>query len=220
MEVKMEKIKLNFKMVLDSGKFLLRLMEKNNVPHLMSIKDIPYVVVPEAVKFYPHLKKLIPTPIGDPENPILTANDFNNYLITPALPMTKIVITSNGTHVSSIDLYTGYNSSVLGYFSDLCSKGILYNYVHLKEILPFNFETNSDPELHRYAIYRVDNVVKASTLILTFLYVLSIRLTSGFDSPDFITQYIEALAEKLKPLGNDLVKIVNNLYLLKHFLDV
>jgi hypothetical protein len=71
----------------------------------------------------------------------------------------------------------------------------------------------------------LDNVIKASALILTLIYVLSnlndlkgkIRLTSRVDPPDFMTKYIETLSNKITVMGDNFLEIVENLYLASSF---
>jgi len=115
----MEKFKLNFELVFGAGKSLLFLMEnKKKIPHIVNIKNIPNLVIPDACRFFDYFKKPLLTPLEAPENSILTMDEFNNHRVVPAKEV-KINIVSDGKAITTIDLYAGF-------FSDFVFTGMRF----------------------------------------------------------------------------------------------
>jgi hypothetical protein len=220
----MEEIKLNLWRILGGGEFFLSLMEEQQkIPHVINIKSIPYLIVPEASKFFDYFRKLVPTQIENPEGSVLTIDDFNNYRLV-SVPETRISIFSNGRFITAIDLNViGPRSDIVGTFGNQYVEGIECHYRHLKETLPFDLEDKTNPTTWKFVIYWSDTLIKTSALILTLLYTLfnlndKVKITSNSD-PDTADQYVGALAKRLKLIGKDFVNLVNNLYLLKCLLS-
>jgi uncharacterized protein YqfB (UPF0267 family) len=216
---KMETFRFELHKVLEIGDALLSMMEKRAIPHAINIRNIPYLVIPNAVKFFNYFKKPLLTPIEEPENSVITIDDFNNHMIVPASDI-RINVFSNGRYISSIDLLA--ISQIVGTFGEQYVKGIRYNYNFLRNTLPLDLENSSNSATHKFVIVWSDTLIKTSTLILTFIYTLTnlnekVKIVSNSDPSDVAVKYIEALRDELRNLGDNFFEVIENLYILKLF---
>lgn len=213
--MEMERFTITFDKVFRSGKFILPMMEDKKMPHVVNIRNIPYLIVPDAVKFF-NYKKLIPAPIEAPESSVISIDDFNNHRIVPAQEA-RINIFTNGRYITVIDLYTG--SNIMGSFSEQYIKGIEYNYNSLLDTLPFDlFDLNdeSTQTTGKFVISWSNTLIQTSTLILTLIYTLfnldeRIKITSNSDDPSVAVGYVKALTDKITTIADNFLEAIENL---------
>jgi hypothetical protein len=211
----MERFTITFDKVLRSGKFLLSLMEEKKMPHVVNVRNIPYLIIPDAVKFFDYFKKSIQTPIENPESSIISIDNFNNYRIVP-VQEARINIFTNGRHITVIDLLTAPYSDIMGSFSGDYIKGIEYHYNFLLDTLPFDLNDNSTQTTGKFVILWSNTLIKTSTLILTFIYTLfnldeRIKVTSNSDPSDVAVGYIKLLRDKVTTIADDFLEAIENL---------
>jgi hypothetical protein len=211
----MERFTITFDKVLRSGKFLLPMMEEKKMPHVVNIRNIPYLIVPDAVKFFGHYKKLIPAPIEAPESSVISIDDFNNHRIVPAQEA-RINIFSDGKHITVIDLHANSHSSIMGSFSEQYIKGIEYHYNFLLDTLPFDLNDESTKTTGKFVILWSNTLIQTSTLILTFIYTLfnldeRVKITSNSDPSDSAVGYIKLLIDKITTIADNFLEAIENL---------
>jgi hypothetical protein len=216
----MKNFRFDFSKIIDVAEALFFLTEERVIPHTINIKNIQYVVVPEAFRFLNYVKKSILVPNETPENSIVTVDSLNNYMIVP-VNGARINIFSDGRWINSINLFVSPQADIVETFGKDYTATVRRHYRSLCEILPFDLTNTSNEALRKKVVYWLHAVTPASTTTLTLIYTLlnfdeKIKVTS-YSDPHTATQYIEGLRDRIRSIGNNFFEVIENLYILRFF---
>ncbi len=203
-------MRIEFQTIIKGAETLLSFME-GNIPSVVRIQNLHYIVVPRALRFFDFYKFALKSV---PDSNVITIEDFNTYDIVK-VDKSQMIISSDTKKILNIDLFTAYDGSkLLGSLTDNPGAVISY-YNRLSKFLPYDFN-NKDYVF--WLIKYSHEVIPTSTAILTFLYTLyhleNVKITSYTDGDEKAVEYITRLKEKLGTIGKDFDKAIENLGIL------
>jgi hypothetical protein len=202
----------------------------NSVPvaRYSRIKNIPYIIVPRAAKFFDHFERTVFDSLPKGEDRIVGLSDFGNFEIRKTLNAndTGIAILNIGKGDTAFGVQIGSDmDKVVGRSSTFSlSHDREKKYCYVVENLPFNVEDKSDEKKRREfienAIYVIANSIATLTLIYTFFnFDWKVQKVEGFSGhSEKSVEYISAIVGKFKKLGNDFHEVIKRLIAISYLL--
>jgi len=216
----MENFRFDPQKIVDVAEALFYLTEQQTIPHVINIKNIQHIVVPDAFRFINYPKQSTLVPKETLENSVITADNLNNYMIVP-VDGARINILSNGRWIITIELYTTPRADIVETFDREYTIAIRHHCKSLCEALPFDLTDKSNEALYKKVTYWLYTTTSALSTTLTLIHTLfnfdeKIKVTS-YSDPHTVAQYIENLRNMVRNMGDNFFEVVENLYIFKLF---
>jgi len=215
----MKSFKLDFQNLVGGAVALLPLMEDKNIPSVINIKNLQYLVIPKALLFFDYFTKPIFKSPKISESSIITIEDFNTYDIVK-VEKAHINLFSAVKMILSIDLFVDPSdrSFLVGTLKSHPITEVFPPYRYLTEVLPFDLSNKADNRILNVVSSSLQ-VISFSTALLTFLYTMynldgGIKIISNTDGSGRAVDYIYAVRDRLKVVGGNFIEAVENLRIL------
>jgi hypothetical protein len=224
-EGKMEDLRFEFSKLTTITRVLFSLMEEQNPPYVLKIENAKHIVVPNVFKFYGRLG--IPTPIPiKVENLIITADDFDNYLIIPTSEALVSVRSYKG-QITSVKVYAETRTGLVGNFERDHMDTIKQYYQNINEFLPYTHDVVlGDYQQRKFTYCWLYTVSSALVSIFTLAYTLfnpgKVKISGSKDAltpnNNIAKQYFEYVSGIMRKLGDNFKEAVENLYIYDAFM--